>query len=99
MEICAEQKKRNIQEAFHHDEFDERRSEPDGAIWFISLLTRVDVLVLLNSQFEVPGYRVRKCPGEVLPCLSMAKVHYRPGLSPGLPWALKTLESTNRYVR
>ena len=52
---------------FHHDDLDERRSELDGAIWFIPLLTRVYELVLLN-QLEIQGFRVRKCPGDVLPC-------------------------------
>ena len=39
-------------------EIEESRSEIDGAIWFISLLSRVDGLVLLNQQLEVEGFGV-----------------------------------------
>lgn len=40
------------------DELDDNRNELDGAIWFISLLTRVDGLVLLNQNLEVLGFGV-----------------------------------------
>jgi len=36
----------------------EIRDEMDGAIWFISLLTRVDGLVLLSQKLEVIGFGV-----------------------------------------
>jgi hypothetical protein len=36
----------------------ENRSELDGTIWFISLLTRVDGLVLMNPKLEVKGFGV-----------------------------------------
>ena len=39
-------------------DLEEIRSEIDGAIWFISLLTRVDGLVLLNQELEVQGFGV-----------------------------------------
>lgn len=39
-------------------ELEEIRNELDGAIWFVSLLTRVDGLVLLNHEFEVQGFGV-----------------------------------------
>ena len=39
-------------------DLDENRRELDGAIWFISLLTRVDGLVLLNPCLEVEGFGV-----------------------------------------
>jgi hypothetical protein len=41
-----------------NDEMDERRSEIDSAIWFISLLTRVDGAVLLDRDFRVSGFGV-----------------------------------------
>lgn len=37
---------------------EEIRSELDSAIWFVSLLTRVDGLVLLNHELEVKGFGV-----------------------------------------
>jgi hypothetical protein len=37
---------------------DERVSELDGIIWFISLLTRVDGLVLMNRSMDVLGFGV-----------------------------------------
>lgn len=37
---------------------DDCRSEIDGCVWFISLLSRVDGLVLLNPQLEVKGFGV-----------------------------------------
>jgi len=39
-------------------DLEEIRSELDGTIWFISLLTRVDGLVLLNHKLEVQGFGV-----------------------------------------
>lgn len=39
-------------------EMDDSKSEVDGTLWFISLLTRVDGLVLLSPSFEVKGLGV-----------------------------------------
>jgi len=59
-----------LDESVFRNEVDERRSELDGTIWFISLLTRVDGLVLMNPQLEVQGFGVEitqnREPPEVL---------------------------------
>lgn len=47
-----------LKETVFRNESDERQSELDGSIWFISLLTRVDGLVLMNPQLEVQGFGV-----------------------------------------
>lgn len=47
-----------LDEMIHTDDLDDNRSELDGAIWFVSLLTRVDGLVLLDEQFNVQGFGV-----------------------------------------
>jgi hypothetical protein len=39
-------------------DLEEIRNELGGVIWFISLLTRVDGLVLLNQNLEVQGFGV-----------------------------------------
>jgi hypothetical protein len=39
-------------------DLEEIRTELDGAIWFISLLTRVDGLVLMNKNLEIRGFGV-----------------------------------------
>lgn len=39
-------------------DLEEIREELEGAIWFISLLTRVDGLVLMNKKLEVLGFGV-----------------------------------------
>jgi hypothetical protein len=39
-------------------DIEDSRYEIDGGIWFISLLSRVDGLVLLNQQLEVEGFGV-----------------------------------------
>lgn len=39
-------------------DLDENRSELDGSLWFISLLTRVDGLVLMNADLVVKGFGV-----------------------------------------
>lgn len=61
--------------ALHVDEWiagydlEEIRTELGGVIWFISLLTRVDGLVLLNQNLEVQGFgveiTVREEPREI----------------------------------
>lgn len=47
-----------VDEWVSRDEVEGRRSEIDSAIWFISLLTRVDGLVLLDNQLGVHGFGV-----------------------------------------
>jgi hypothetical protein len=48
----------HLDEAVSGYYLDEIRSELDGAIWFTSLLTRVDGLVLLTPRLEVRGFGV-----------------------------------------
>jgi hypothetical protein len=68
-EIIGEEymEKKNVEDmpiALYVDEWiagndlEEIRNELGGAIWFISLLTRVDGLVLLNQNLEVQGFGV-----------------------------------------
>ncbi len=40
------------------DNLDELKSEIDGSLWFISLLSRVDGLILLNRRLDVRGFGV-----------------------------------------
>jgi len=47
-----------LDEAVNDEELSDARSELDGAIWFVSLLSRVDGLVLLTPEFEVVGFGV-----------------------------------------
>jgi hypothetical protein len=47
-----------LDEIVADNELSENRSELDGTIWFISLLSRVDVLVLMNHKLEVKGFGV-----------------------------------------
>lgn len=47
-----------LDETVSSNEVSESRSELDGTIWFISLLSRVDGLVLLNPNLEVKGFGV-----------------------------------------
>jgi hypothetical protein len=47
-----------LDESVFRNEYEESRSELDGTIWFISLLTRVDGLVLLSPNLEVHGFGV-----------------------------------------
>src|SRR6266436_4922630 len=46
------------------NDLEEIRNELGGTIWFISLLTRVDGLVLLNQNLEVQGFGVEITVGE-----------------------------------
>ncbi len=48
----------HLDEVVGTSDLEESRSEIDGTIWFISLLTRVDGLVLMNSHLEVQGFGV-----------------------------------------
>lgn len=50
----------------------ETRNELDGAIWFVSLLTRVDGLVLLNQNLEVRGFGVEITVSEEPPEIFVA---------------------------
>ena len=45
-------------------DLDEIRNELLGVVWFISLLTRVDGLVLLTPTLEVQGFGVEITEGE-----------------------------------
>lgn len=47
-----------LEESVESDELAHSNSELDGCIWFVSLLSRVDGLVLLNPDFEVQGFGV-----------------------------------------
>lgn len=47
-----------LDEAIAGDDLDQIRNELLGVIWFISLLTRVDGLVLLKPNLEVEGFGV-----------------------------------------
>lgn len=48
----------HVDEAVAGYDLEEIRNELGGVIWFISLLTRVDGLVLLNQNLEVQGFGV-----------------------------------------
>jgi hypothetical protein len=58
-----------LDESSYLDDLNDNRNELDGAIWFVSLLTRVDGLVLMNQNLEVKGFGVEitssKEPSEV----------------------------------
>jgi hypothetical protein len=47
-----------LDETVARNELDDNRRELDSTIWFISLLTRVDGLVLLNPSLDVRGFGV-----------------------------------------
>ncbi len=47
-----------LDESVFRNDADESRSEIEGCIWFISLLTRVDGLVLMNHGLSVNGFGV-----------------------------------------
>lgn len=47
-----------LEESIANYDLEEIRNELHGIIWFISLLTRVDGLVLLNQNLEVRGFGV-----------------------------------------
>jgi hypothetical protein len=47
-----------VDDVILHGEIDDSRLEIDGCVWFISLLSRVDGLVLLSPQLEVKGFGV-----------------------------------------
>jgi hypothetical protein len=48
----------HLDERVSDHEREDSRKELDGAIWFASLLTRVDGLVLMNSDLDVTGFGV-----------------------------------------
>lgn len=47
-----------LDETVNEGDLEESRSELDGTIWFIALLTRVDGLVVVNQNLEVQGFGV-----------------------------------------
>lgn len=47
-----------LQESSARERHDRSRRELEGAIWFVSLLTRADGLVLLNQNLELHGFGV-----------------------------------------
>lgn len=53
----------------NNDEFDDAKDELDGTLWFISLLSRIDGLVLLDRTLTVRGFgveiAVRKQPQQI----------------------------------
>lgn len=51
---------------------EESRRELEGAIWFLSLLSRVDGLVLLNQSLELQGFGVEINLSEDPPAVSLA---------------------------
>jgi hypothetical protein len=63
-----------LDESISSFEIDDCDSELDGAIWFISLLSRVDGLVLMNPSLEVKGFGVEitvdKPPSKVVKALN-----------------------------
>jgi sensor domain DACNV-containing protein len=61
-----------LEEAINRNDLDESLSELDGAIWFISLLTRVDGLVLMNPSLEVQGFGVEITYNNALPEIFLA---------------------------
>lgn len=48
----------HLDESVSRYEIEDRQNEIDSAIWFVSLLTRVDGLVLMNPHLEVYGFGV-----------------------------------------
>jgi hypothetical protein len=48
----------SLEESIELDKLAHSNSELDGCIWFVSLLSRVDGLVLLNPDLEVQGFGV-----------------------------------------
>jgi hypothetical protein len=63
-----------IDEIDSKDDLRDIRSEIDGTLWFISLLSRVDGLVLINKNLEVHGFGVEitssnpPAPGKIFIC-------------------------------
>jgi hypothetical protein len=47
-----------LEESISNSDLEETRSEIDGALWFVSLLSRVDGLVLLSPDLDVLGFGV-----------------------------------------
>ena len=53
-----------LEQVTYHQHFEENQDERDGTISFISLLTRVDGLVLMDNNLEVHGFGVMIGPGQ-----------------------------------
>lgn len=47
-----------LEEVAYDDNLNDTKSEIDGSLWFISLLSRVDGLILLNKRLDVRGFGV-----------------------------------------
>ena len=53
-------------EYFANDDLDDIKAEIDAIIWFISLLSRVDGLILMSPMLEVKGFgTVINCPDDI----------------------------------
>ncbi len=61
-----------LEESVALDDLADNRRELDGAIWFVSLLTRVDGLVLLDSSLGVRGFGVEITYSEEPPGIFLA---------------------------
>ncbi len=59
-------------EVINRGDYEDGNSEVEGAIWFISLLTRVDGLVLMNPSLEVKGFGVEITFSDEPPSIFMA---------------------------
>jgi hypothetical protein len=55
----------HLDEVVCKDDLKDARLELDGAIWFISLLSRVDGLVLLTPEFDIRGFGVEITASEI----------------------------------
>jgi len=60
-------------ESINSGDYEDGNSEVEGAIWFISLLTRVDGLVLMNPSLEVKGFGVEITFSDEPPSIFMAR--------------------------
>lgn len=63
----------HLVEAVEDNIVDETRSELDSTIWFISLLTRVDGLVLMNPSLGVQGFGVEVTVHDVPESIRLAR--------------------------
>lgn len=61
-----------LDETVNRNKLAESMSEIDGSIWFISLLSRVDGLVLMNAGLEVKGFGVEITGSKEPPAVFLA---------------------------
>lgn len=61
-----------LDESISRRNLEENRREIEGTIWFLSLLTRVDGLVLLNQNLDLQGFGVEIVSSDEPPSISMA---------------------------